>query len=340
MKRILTVLAMGLFAAACGGEVVTEALGNAEVEELGAVGAKADGELRKVHLVLEPGQIKRYRVKAVGFVARLEQRDGAEVLARLSAKHYEIDIYGEAAAAAAVTAEADDTVRNWTLRVENLGDDTLDTDVVVAPLPADEPDPPAPSLGILSDIDKTVLPKHDIDDNHDLPDAFPGVAALYHALEAKTFYVTARNPERIEGLDAWMAEQGLPEGPIEPGQDNFFLAQQEKIDDISAIFEANPDTRFVMFGDTSHRDPEVYRAISELFPEQVAAVVMHKVNNVNPNRVEGFHVHTGYAAVAAMLFGDGLLDEETALSVMATAQEEGEPISDDEIVDLIDVHRP
>ncbi|MBT6178950.1 MAG: hypothetical protein HOI23_17030 [Deltaproteobacteria bacterium] len=80
--------------------------------------------LRTVTLTLEPGRTKRYRIKAEHFEAHLTQT-GA-VPARLSAKHYAIDIYGETSTTAWVRAESDDVqLRNWTLRVQNLGSETL-----------------------------------------------------------------------------------------------------------------------------------------------------------------------------------------------------------------------
>lgn len=86
--------------------------------------------LRTVTLSLEPGRTKRYRVKAEHFEAHLTQT-GA-VPAQLSAKHYSIDIYGETSTTAWVRGESEDVqLRNWTLRVQNMGGETLHATVSI-----------------------------------------------------------------------------------------------------------------------------------------------------------------------------------------------------------------
>jgi len=178
----------------------------------------------------------------------------------------------------------------------------------------------------VSDIDKTVLPKHDLDSEETLPDAFAGVAALYTALEGDNtgdmYYVTARSADMVDGIPQWMEEQGLPAGPIETGiADQFWLAEDEKVKDISEIFDANPQQNFVMFGDSSHRDPEVYSRIQEKYGERVLGVFIHKVNNVNPDRVEGMTLITSYAQAADVLADLELVTADEAALVIELATE-------------------
>ncbi len=86
--------------------------------------------LRTMTLSLAPGRTKRYRVKTEHFEAHLSQT--GSVPARLSGKHYSIDIYGETGTTPFVRAESEDVqVRNWTLRVQNLGSETLHATVKV-----------------------------------------------------------------------------------------------------------------------------------------------------------------------------------------------------------------
>ena len=69
--------------------------------------------IRTMTLSLAPGRTKRYRVKTEHFEAHLSQT--GSVPARLSAKHYSIDIYGETSTTAFVRAESEDVqTRNWT----------------------------------------------------------------------------------------------------------------------------------------------------------------------------------------------------------------------------------
>ena len=79
------------------------------------------------------------------------------------------------------------------------------------------PDPSA-ELGIVSDLDKTVVPPA----NPDLSTPpYPGVTTLYQILENRNggkagdmHYVTARQPEMVTEIPAYLAEHGVPAGPI------------------------------------------------------------------------------------------------------------------------------
>lgn len=188
----------------------------------------------------------------------------------------------------------------------------------------------ATKLGVISDIDKTVLPEHGT--NEPLPAPYPGVTVLYQQLElAKdqeldaTWYVTARDPERVTEIPAWFAEHGLPSLGIDTGVGTApWIAEPEKVKDCLKVLDANPDRKFILFGDTSHRDPEVYRKVRALRPEQVEAIVIHKVNaTVAPSRVEGMYLITNYAEAAAELHHAGLLTKTAARKVFASARAEG-----------------
>lgn len=197
----------------------------------------------------------------------------------------------------------------------------------------------ADEIKIISDLDKTIIPPHD----DVLPDApYPGIVQLLTELEAldgernDTSYVTARSADRIDEIPDWLEDHDLPAGPIDTGISGVpWVAEREKVADITRILEANPNRSFVMFGDSSHRDPEVYRTIQERFPAQVTAVFIHRVNNVSPNRVEGLHPIDNYAEAAAILLDLGVLDYDAARRVMVAAQLQGLDITDAEIQGLL-----
>ena len=207
------------------------------------------------------------------------------------------------------------------------------------------PDPSA-ELGIVSDLDKTVVPPA----NPDLSTPpYPGVTTLYQILENRNggkagdmHYVTARQPEMVTEIPAYLAEHGVPAGPIETGISGLpWVAQPEKIADVSRILDATGEQRFVLFGDSSHRDPEVYKAIVEAYPERIIAGFIHKVNTtVSPNRVEGLHLHESYAEVAAILYGYTVITRDEALCVMQAAQDEGLAITEQQMETLLDDHAP
>ena len=306
------------------------------VEDLGTLSDdKSDTALpRLVEVELEPGASKRFRITTPAFVASLVQ-DG-DVDAQLAAKHYEHVFTSELSRAPRVDAMADGTVRNWTLTVYNRGEATLAATVVVD-VPRD-----ASEIGIVSDIDKTVLPPETAEG---MPPPYPGIAALLHTLESSTagdmHYVTARTPEGVVEIPAWMAMHGVPEGSIDTGISGVpWVAHPEKVRDISRIFDTRVQQPFVLIGDTSHRDPEVYAEIRTKYPGRVAAIFIHKVNvTVNPNRVVGMHLVNNYAEAAAIAFGADLMTEAEARVVMEAAQAEGLAITDAEIDALIDAAR-
>jgi len=204
-------------------------------------------------------------------------------------------------------------------------------------------------LGIVSDIDKTVLPPHPR--GAALPAPHPGIVTMLNAPElglsgggqaGDLTYVTARSPDRVTALPQWMKDHDLPSGPIETGVSPLpWVAQPEKVKDISLILDDNPDQKFVLFGDNSHRDPEVYEIILANYPDRIHAIFIHKVKNApDMSRYDGMHLIENYAEAAAQLFSQGVLDEPAARAVMVAAQVEGLAITDAAIDAFIDDNQP
>jgi Uncharacterized conserved protein (DUF2183) len=307
-----------------------------EVEDLGPlVDGKTDSVLpRVVELDLADGTSKRFRIVTAAFVASLEQTGMVD--AQLTAKHYSLNYASDIGTDPSVFAEGDGTSRNWTLTVHNRGNDVLDGTLVID-VPRD-----TGQLGIVSDIDKTVLPPETA---AGLPAPYPGVATLFRAFDGTAAgdlrWVTARGPDRIVDLPDWMDLHDFPVGTFDTGLGGQpWVVQPEKIADIERIFDASGDQRFVLVGDTSQRDPEVYKAIRTKYPTRVAAIIIHKMNTtVNPTRVVGMHLVDNYAQAAALAFGDDLLTEAEAREVMEAAKTEGLAITDAEIDALIDANR-
>ncbi len=201
-------------------------------------------------------------------------------------------------------------------------------------------------LGVVSDLDKTVIPASD----PDLAAApYPGVATLFRILEHRgggepgdVYYVTARTPEGVVDIPAYLETHGVPTGPIETGISGVpWVAEAEKVRDVSAVLDATGEQRFVLFGDSSHRDPEVYKKILAAYGERIALGFIHKVNaTVSPHRVTGLHLHEGYVEVAAILYENRLLDRDEALEVMRDASAEGDPVTEAEMEALLEQHAP
>jgi len=108
-----------------------------QATDLGVLDGKSDAtSLREIDLALEPGATRWFRVRAARFHATLEQRATGAVEAQLSAKHYELEAESEPSVAPTLDAPTDDevTLHNWTLRVTNLGDTTLEGHLRVVPI--------------------------------------------------------------------------------------------------------------------------------------------------------------------------------------------------------------
>ncbi|MCC6751295.1 MAG: DUF2183 domain-containing protein [Deltaproteobacteria bacterium] len=320
----------------CGAPSEEEAL-----EELGVLGGKADTVLREVSVRLSAGKTRRYRVRAKGLSARLTQTD--DVVAKLEAYAGAFRCGSDESSAPAVRCQGDDSERSWTLKLSNLDERLLVGKLTVSALAAPNG---AAEFGIVSDIDDTILPPHGR--NAALPASYPGVAALYTELElggggrpGDMYYVTARSPERVVEIPPWLAANGLPAGAIETGISTMpWIVEKEKIKDVTKIFEAQPGQRFVLFGDSSARDAEVYQAIRAAYPTRVAAAFIHRVKTIDASRVSGLHLVENYAVAAARLFGLSILDEAAARRIMRAAQRDGLAISDREIDGLLAANRP
>ena len=124
---------------------------------------------------------------------------------------------------------------------------------------------------------------------------FPGVMELYRALERggdgarrNPIYYVSSSPWNIHDLIAeFLQLQGIPEGPIclrdwdgDIGslRSSHLKAHKEPL--IREIMEANPTLPFILIGDTSQKDPEIYRAIVHEYPGRVLAIY---IRNVDPN---------------------------------------------------------
>lgn len=199
--------------------------------------------------------------------------------------------------------------------------------------------------GLVSDLDKTVIPPEVDEGTSDAP--YPGVVTLYRILElgadgagatGDVTYVTARTPERVDCspsgpcVPGWLAAHGLPEGPIETGISGVpWVAQSEKVRDISRVLDANPDQPFLLFGDSSHRDPEAYREVLELYPKRTVIGLIHRVTATerDATRFDDLHVYDHYPEAAAILVGLGVITEADAWRVYEAAVQCADPASPD-----------
>jgi phosphatidate phosphatase APP1 len=117
---------------------------------------------------------------------------------------------------------------------------------------------------------------------------FPGVAAFYRALQSGTsltgpnpiFYVSKSPWNVYDVIAAFLERQEIPMGPILL-RDIDLVPEREtkgfKVREIEAIFGAYPHLPFILVGDTTQKDPEIYREVIRAFPGRVLAVYIRNV---------------------------------------------------------------
>jgi phosphatidate phosphatase APP1 len=164
--------------------------------------------------------------------------------------------------------------------------------------------PPTATFGVISDIDDTVIQSHVSNflqaahtillGNARTRLPFPGVAAFYRALrdgasaagsERNPIFYVSSSPWNIYDVIAEFLElQRIPRGPLllrdwdvgfgALGATRHFDHKGEAIRGIMHLY---PELPFILIGDTSQHDPEIYHQIVREFPDRVRAVYIRDV---------------------------------------------------------------
>lgn len=162
--------------------------------------------------------------------------------------------------------------------------------------------PPSARFGVISDIDDTVIQSRVSNflqaartvmlGNARTRLPFPGVAAFYRALrngaggdERNPIYYVSSSPWNIFDVIAEFIEiQKIPRGPLLLRDWDLgwgMLASSRHLEHKAAairnIVQLHPEMQFILIGDTSQRDPEIYRQIVAEFPSRVKAIYIRDV---------------------------------------------------------------
>lgn len=161
------------------------------------------------------------------------------------------------------------------------------------------------TFGIISDLDDTVIQSRVANflqavrtimvGNARTRLPFAGVAAFYRALERggdgqrynPIFYVSSTPWNLHDVITEFLTLQQIPDGPIMLRDWDVELSalassrlQKHKEPLIREILELYPSLPFILIGDTSQRDPEIYREIVRNYPQRILAIY---IRNVDPN---------------------------------------------------------
>jgi phosphatidate phosphatase APP1 len=162
--------------------------------------------------------------------------------------------------------------------------------------------PPTARFGVISDIDDTVIQSRVSNflqaartvmlGNARTRLPFPGVAAFYRALrdgatgdEKNPIYFVSSSPWNIYDVIAeFMEIQKIPRGPLvlrdwDIGLE--MLAASRHADHKTAVIRdilvLHPEMQFILIGDSSQQDPEIYQRIVAEFPNRVKAIYIRDV---------------------------------------------------------------
>jgi len=162
-------------------------------------------------------------------------------------------------------------------------------------------------FGIISDIDDTVVASNvgnklrmvltAILSNAHTRKPFEGVAGLYRALQQgasgsednPVFYVSNSPWNLYTPLLEFFKLQEIPVGPLllrdfDPRLLFSKNAENHKKRNIQMIFDAFPHLPFVLIGDSSERDPEIYRDVVKEYPARIRAIYIRSIDK-HPSRL-------------------------------------------------------
>ncbi len=203
--------------------------------------------------------------------------------------------------------------------------------------------PKTARFGVISDIDDTVIQSRVSNflqaartvmlGNARTRLPFPGVAAFYRALrdgvtgdEKNPIYYVSSSPWNIFDVIAeFMEIQKIPRGPlllrdwdIGWGLLSSSRHLEHKAAPIRNIMKLHPEMQFILIGDSSQHDPEIYRQIVGEFPNRVKAIYIRDVTG-NPER------STSVKKLAAEVLAAGsvLVLAEDTLAAAKHAAEQG-----------------
>jgi phosphatidate phosphatase APP1 len=167
-------------------------------------------------------------------------------------------------------------------------------------------------LGVISDIDDTIMVSHSTDTlkklklmlfkNARTRVPFEGVAAFYRALQKgragqegpnPVFYVSSSEWNLYDLLVDFFEFRRIPAGPLllQELEHNIFHFwksgngnHEHKLEKIRFLFSFFPNLDFVLIGDSGQRDPSIYLQAAHEYPDRVKAVYIRCVGKAHKNK--------------------------------------------------------
>lgn len=162
----------------------------------------------------------------------------------------------------------------------------------------------SPDFGVISDIDDTILVSYATQklmkirlmlfNNAHTRMPFEGVSAFYKALESgplknklnPIFYLSNSEWNLYDLLHEFIEFNRIPKGPLFLREMKIRPLQLHKIREVNKnhkkevliqLFNAFPELKFILIGDSGQKDPDVYSEIVKQFPGRVLAIYIRDI---------------------------------------------------------------
>lgn len=172
------------------------------------------------------------------------------------------------------------------------------------------------SIGIISDIDDTILISHSTDigkkfwlsisKNAYTRRPLPGVSDFYneltHQRQDPIFYVSSSDWSLFDLIRDFMRFRNIPKGPTLLKDKHINLKNiwksgggnhDHKLEKIQFLFDLYPKMKFFLIGDSGQHDPEIYAKVINKYPDRVHAVFIRLIDKLEDERKEKIEKEVG-----------------------------------------------
>jgi phosphatidate phosphatase APP1 len=163
------------------------------------------------------------------------------------------------------------------------------------------------SIGIISDIDDTVLISHStmigkkfwlsVSKNAYTRRPFPGVSHFYQKLsqngENPVFYVSSSDWSLFDLIKDFLMYRDIPIGPLLLKDRHINIKNiwksgggdhSHKFDKICFLLDLFPQMKFHLIGDSGQHDPEIYADVIRRYPDRICSVFIRIVRKLDDSR--------------------------------------------------------
>lgn len=197
-------------------------------------------------------------------------------------------------------------------------------------------------IGIISDVDDTIkitgvdsklkMIKHAFTGNYKTDKPILGSATLYKGIlndykseGANTVHYVTGSPSHLyDRIQDFMKLNGFPQGSIDLKKLGSRVdptpstTLEYKLSRMRPILQSFPNKKFVMFGDTTQQDTEVYAKLKKEFPNSVVAIYINNVTKQDPSnpRFKDVMLTNSSIDAAVDLSKKGIISDETLNKVI------------------------